>query len=94
MPKNNIQFQKGQSLPDFLALYGTIQECEQAVFSARWPNGFYCAACGYYKSCTPRQRKFWKCICCKQRASRTADTLFGDTKLALTACFLAIYLLP
>ena len=39
MPKNKVQFQKGQSLPEFLELYGTVAQCEQAVFAARWPKG-------------------------------------------------------
>ena len=46
MPKNQVQFQKGQSLRDFLKLYGTELQCAQAVFQARWPQGFRCPACG------------------------------------------------
>ena len=46
MPKNHVQFQKGQSLRDFLKLYGTELQCAQAVFQARWPQGFRCPACG------------------------------------------------
>ena len=93
MPKNQVQFQKGQSLPEFLALYGSVAQCEQAVFQARWPNGFRCPNCGYHKSCQLRQRKVWQCIRCKQQVSLTAGTLFDNTKLPLTTWFLAIYLL-
>ncbi len=46
MPKNQVQFHKGQSLRDFLKLYGTELQCAQAVFQARWPQGFRCPACG------------------------------------------------
>ena len=28
MARNGIQFQKGLSLPDFLRLYGTEEQCE------------------------------------------------------------------
>ena len=34
MPKYEAQFQKGQSLPEFLARYGTVAFCEQAVSAA------------------------------------------------------------
>ena len=40
MSKNKVQFQKGMSLSDFLALYGTEVQCEQALFAWRWPHGF------------------------------------------------------
>ena len=46
MPKNKVQFQKGQSLREFLEAYGTDQQCEDALFQARWPEGFQCPACG------------------------------------------------
>ena len=51
MPKNTILFQKGQSLPEFLELYGSVPKCEQAVFAAHWPKGFRCPNCGHHKSC-------------------------------------------
>ena len=93
MPKNKVQFQKGQSLPEFLARYGTVALCEQAVSAARWPKGLRCPSCGYHKSCQLRQRKLWQCIRCKQQVSLTAGTLLDNTKLPLAGWFLAIYLL-
>lgn len=39
MPKNKVQFQKGLSLPQFLADFSTEQQCEQALFDPRGPNG-------------------------------------------------------
>ena len=77
----------------FLALYGAVAQCEQAVFAASWPKGFLCPSCGYRKSCQLRQRKVFQCIRCKHQASLTAGTLFDNTKLPLTTWFLAIYLL-
>ncbi|MCY4597793.1 MAG: transposase [Bryobacterales bacterium] len=50
MTKYKVQFQKGQSLPEFLALYGAVTQCQQAVFAARWPKGFLCPSCGQDKS--------------------------------------------
>ena len=93
IPKNNVQFQKGQSLPEFLESYGTDRQCEHALFQARWPEGFQCPACGYEKSCRLRTRKVWQCIRCKHQASLTAGTLFDNTKLPLRTWYRAMYLL-
>ena len=93
IPRNKVQFQKGQSLPEFLELYGTVAQCEQAVLAAGRPQGFLCPSCGYHKSCRLRQRKLFQCIRCKQQVSLTAGTLFDNTTLPLTTWFLAIYLL-
>ena len=35
---NGIQFQKGLSLTDFIAQYGTEAQCEAALIRARWPD--------------------------------------------------------
>jgi len=45
MPKNKVQFQKGLSLPLFLADFGTEAQCEQALYDARWPHGLACPRC-------------------------------------------------
>ena len=39
MPKNQVQFHKGQSLRDFLKLYGTELQCAQAVFQGALAAG-------------------------------------------------------
>ncbi len=93
MPKNQIQFQKGQSLREFLKLYGTDEQCAQALFKARWPQGFQCAACGYAKYCRLHTRKGLQCIRCKRQTSLIAGTLFANTKLPLNTWYLAMYLL-
>jgi len=46
MAKNPIQFQKGLSLTDFLAQYGTEEQCRTALIDARWRDGFRCPKCG------------------------------------------------
>ena len=93
MPKNKVQFQKGQSLRGFLKLYGTERQCEHALFQARWPKGWSCPNCGYLKCCKLRQRKVWQCIRCKHQASLTAGTVLENTKLPLSTWYLAMYLL-
>ena len=45
MSMNTIQFQRGLSLPQFHAVYGTEQQCECALVATRWPHGWQCAHC-------------------------------------------------
>ena len=45
MARNPVQFQKGYSLTQFMDEYGTEEECRNALFRWRWPNGFVCQRC-------------------------------------------------
>ena len=47
MARNPVQFQKGISLNEFLSLYGTEDQCFDALYRWRWPNGFVCPHCGH-----------------------------------------------
>ena len=91
MPKNKVQFQKGLSLADFLADYGTDAQCERALFAMRRPDGLECP-CGSRSFCRPKRRAF-QCNRCKRQVSLLAGTIFQSTKLPLRIWFLAIYLL-
>ena len=94
MRKNKVQFQKGLSLAEFLQLYGSEAQCEQALFHARWPDGLGCPRCGSHKFCRlSTRRATFQCNRCKRQLSLLAGTLFQATKLPLTTWFLAIYLL-
>ena len=42
MCKNTIQFQKSIGIMQFLANYGSEDQCENALFAWRWPDGFQC----------------------------------------------------
>ena len=92
MSKNKVQFQKGMSLNDFLALYGTEVQCDQALFAWRWPQGFVCPECGHDGHCV-LGRGLYQCHRCHRQTSLTAGTLFAGTKLPLTKWLLGIYLL-
>jgi transposase-like protein len=93
MPQNSVQFQKGLSLPKFLESYGTEQQCHDAVFEMRWPDGFVCPDCGNTTYCELETRQLYQCHKCHHQTSLSAGTIFENTKLALTTWYLAIYLL-
>lgn len=93
MKKNQIQFQHGQSLFSFFKLFGTNEQCEQALFDVRWPDGFRCPECGSQKYCFLRKRHLYQCNCCHYQSSVIAGTIFEATKLPLKTWFLAIYLI-
>jgi transposase-like protein len=93
MKKNKVQFQEGLSLVNFLAHYGTEQQCRDAVFKLKWPNGFRCPQCGHDQCCEIKTRKLYQCSHCHHQTSLTAGTIYEQTKLPLRIWFLASYLL-
>ena len=46
MARNQVQFQKGISLPEFIRQFGGQEQCHDALFKWRWPSGFKCPECG------------------------------------------------
>ena len=93
MARNPVQFQKGISLNEFLSLYGTDDQCFDALHRWRWPNGFVCPHCGHDRCCQLNSRKLQQCNRCHRQTSITAGTIFESTKLPLTVWFQAIYLM-
>lgn len=92
MKKNVIQFQAGFSLPDFFKKYGAEEQCRDALFEWRWPEGFVCPECGHTHYCVLSTNKLYQCYHCHHQTSLTSGTIFADTKLPLTTWFLAIFL--
>jgi ribosomal protein L37AE/L43A len=95
MPMNRVQFQRGLSMAEFMAQYGTDAQCEAALVAARWPQGFACPACGGPASCSFRRqgRLYWQCTSCRHQCSVISGTIFESTKLPLTRWYLAMHLL-
>lgn len=56
----------------------------------RWPNGFRCPACGCSTSWELRRGER-RCAGCRRRSSRTAGTIFQDTRMPLTVWFAAAW---
>lgn len=93
MGKNKVQFQKGYSLADFIKDYGTEEQCSEALFKWRWPNGFCCPDCGSSRYAVIKTRSLYQCSKCHHQTSVTSGTIFESTKLALTTWFMAIHLI-
>lgn len=91
--KNKIQFQKGYSLIELMRDYGTEEQCRNALFQSRWPQGYVCPQCGGKSHCTLKTRALYQCNRCHHQHSLISGTIFESTKLPLTTWFLAIYLL-
>lgn len=95
MPTNRIQFQPGLSLTAFFQRYGTLAQCQQALFEMRWPQGFVCPKCASSQHSRHERgtRLLLQCCHCRRQTSLTAGTVFDASKLPLTTWFLAIHLL-
>jgi len=93
MSKNMIQFQSGYSLFEWFNEYGTEEQCTQALFQWKWPDGFVCPECGSKGFCALKSRKVYQCNHCHHQTSLTSGTIFFSTKLPLTRWFLAIHLI-
>jgi len=94
MPQNQIQFQHGMSLSEFIDTFGTEAKCEAALQRARWPTGFVCPECGgrEHSRFLADGRRYWQCAHCRTQSTVRSGTLFHASKLPLTQWFQAIYL--
>ena len=94
MSQNQIQFQHGMSLSEFIDTYGTEAKCEAALERARWPTGFVCPECGVreHSRFLADGRRYWQCARCRAQSTVRSGTLFHASKLPLTQWFQAIYL--
>lgn len=91
MARNKIQFQKGLSDAEFQKLYGTEEQCIEALEQWRWPDGFRCPACGEAKGHRLAHRRLMQCASCHAQTSTTAGTIFHSTKLPLTTWFRGLH---
>jgi ribosomal protein L37AE/L43A len=92
---NQVQFQKGLSMAQFLERYGTEEKCHAAAVALRWPNGFVCPGCGETRHCTFVRKglTYWQCSACREQTTVLCGTIFEATKLPLATWFLAMHLL-
>src|SRR3954453_15750939 len=81
-----------EDMTSYLARFGTDEQCREYLFTARWPNGFRCAACGHADAHPIRTKILYECAACRKQPSLLAGTIFEQTKTGLAKWFLAIYL--
>ena len=93
MARNWIQFQKGHSLTQFVEEYGSEDQCMDALFRWRWPNGFVCPRCEHTGYGRVQSRALYQCRGCRYQVSLTAGTILASTRLALRTWFVAMYLM-
>lgn len=93
MKRSKVQFQKGFSLQDFLHQFGQEEQCQKAVFRAKWPNGWTCPQCGAKEFYKLASRQIYQCKLCHRQTSLIANTIFAATKLPLATWSLAIFFL-
>lgn len=95
MAINEIQFQKGLSLTEFMRTYGTEKQCEAALLQARWKHGFECPRCkhGTAYEFSRRGNRYWQCKACRHQTSLRSGTIMEHSLLPLTTWYLAIYLM-
>lgn len=93
MARNQTQFQKGMSFATFYRLYGTEEQCHEALVKMRWPDGFICPRCGgrHHSFCKPK--RVFQCSACRRQTSAKAGTIFHQSQTPLTKWFLAMYLM-
>jgi ribosomal protein L37AE/L43A len=95
MAINQVQFQRGLPMAEFMARYGTPEKCHAALVASRWPDGFVCPGCAGTRHCAFMRDglKYWQCSACREQTTVTGGTIFQSTKLPLTSWFLAMHLL-
>jgi transposase-like protein len=93
MSKNQVQFQKGYSVVEFIKDYRTEEQCSQALFKWRWPDSFRCPGCGSGRYTVIKTGNLYRCSKCHLLTSLISGTIFEQTKLPLPTWFLAIHLI-
>lgn len=95
MSINQVQFQRGLSMAEFMERYGTEEKCHAALVASRWPDGFRCPVCRDERHSTfvREGRSYWQCYRCRHQTTVTAGTIFDATKLPLTCWFVAMHLM-
>ena len=82
-----------ETLVEFMETYPTEDACRQALFEARWRDGFRCPRCASAVAWYLPGRGLFECAGCGYQASVTAGTLLHKTRTDLRKWLLAIWLL-
>ena len=80
-----------RSTGEFLAWFGTDEDCLDYLEWLRWPGGFACPHCGNAGGWQLADGRI-ECGDCSRRTSVTAGTIFDRTRTPLTVWFHACWL--
>jgi len=88
MPMSDMTFEQ------FQIEYSTEEKCAEALFSARWPDGFECPRCAHrqYSVIRTRRLPLFECLSCRRQTSLIAGTIFECSRTPLTLWFKALFL--
>ncbi|QJD86445.1 transposase [Cohnella herbarum] len=78
----------------FCSHYDNEETCSQALFSARWPDGFICPRCSHRQYYCIRSRKLplYECRSCGAQTSIRSGTIMEGSRTPLKLWFQAIFL--
>ena len=82
-----------KTMIEFMEMFSAEENCRQALYEHRWPDGFRCPRCGGDRAYAHKKRPLFECVSCGHQASLTAGTILDGTRTDLRKWFLAIYLL-
>lgn len=79
---------------DFCRMFGREEDCIDALFAAKWPEGFRCARCGHPHAyvISSRRLPLYECRACRKQTSLIAGTVMEGSRTPLRIWFQAIYL--
>lgn len=82
------------SLEQFKRHFHNEETCLQALYKAKWPNGYRCPRCSFTRCYSIHRRRLpiYECSSCGHQTSLTVNTIFEKSRTPLTLWFQAIYL--
>ena len=86
MPSRGLHYPG--SYAELRAWFPDDDACMDYLDWLRWPNGVVCPACGW-TAIAAASGRVWRCGGCRKRVSRTAGTIFENTRTPLTVWFAA-----
>src|ERR1700745_3791165 len=84
MARNKVQFQKGLSEAQFAVLYGTEDQCREAVMRWRWPSGFVCPVCAGEHHSFLKTRALYQCTACRRQTKGGISSIELGRRLGVT----------
>ena len=80
-----------RTLQEFDEWFGTEEGCIRYLSNLRWPQGFECPGCGFFKESWLTSRRLLYCKHCHRQSSVIAGTLFEGTRKPLRTWFQAMW---